>query len=68
MIAKALDSGWAETVYEDDEARILRIRAEKGEPPTEAKDEQPETPDEKKTLDDLERNDRKNVNDDDPDN
>ena len=33
MIAKALDSGWVETIYEDDEARLFKIRAEKGEAP-----------------------------------
>ena len=38
MIAKLLESGWAEMAYEDDEARILKIRDQKGEPPAEAKD------------------------------
>ena len=55
MIAKALESGWVETVYEDDEARLLKIRAVKGEPPEAAKDQ--ETPDEKKILDDEEKKD-----------
>jgi len=32
MIAKALESGWAEVIYEDDEARILKIREQKGKP------------------------------------
>ncbi len=71
MIAKALESGWVETIYEDDDARLLKIRAVKGDPPNEAKDEPAETPEEKKILDDEERNDAKNVNanaDDDPDN
>jgi hypothetical protein len=53
MIAKALESGWVEIVYEDDEARILKIREQKGEPPAEAEDE-PETPEEKRILDEEE--------------
>lgn len=56
MIAKALESGWVETIYEDDEARLLKIRAVKGEPPNDMKDE-PETPEEKKILDELEKKD-----------
>ncbi len=56
MIAKALESGWVEAIYEDDEARIFRIRPEKGEPPDDTKAE-PETPEEKKMLDDLEKKD-----------
>jgi hypothetical protein len=32
MIAKGLHSGWMELVYEDDEARILKIRDQKGQP------------------------------------
>jgi len=75
MVAKALDSGWAEMIYEDDEARILKIRDEKGEPPKAAiEDDKPETPDEKKQLDEMENKDKENtrsndanVNDDDPD-
>lgn len=51
MIAKALESGWVETVYEDDEARLLMIRETKGEPPDEMKDEAPETTEEKNILD-----------------
>ena len=39
MIAKALESGWVETIYEDDEARLLKIRAVKGEAPDDSKDE-----------------------------
>ena len=53
MIAKALESGWVEIVYEDDEARILKIREQKGEPPAEAEDE-PETREEKRILDEEE--------------
>ena len=55
MVAKLLDSGWAEMAYEDDEARIIRLRAEKGEPPKDSQDE-PETEEEKKILDELEKN------------
>jgi len=65
MLAKALESGWVDQVYEDDEARILKIRAQKGEPPSDAKEEQQETPEEKQALDQMERNDAKNVNDND---
>jgi hypothetical protein len=60
MVAKALESGWVEMAYEDDEARILKIRQQKGAPPAAAASD--ETPDEKKALDDMERNDLKNVN------
>jgi hypothetical protein len=67
MIAKALDSGWVETIYEDDEARLLKIRAQKGAPPDEAKDEPPATDEEKKLLDDEERNDNGAVNIEDDD-
>ncbi|HLM02266.1 MAG TPA: hypothetical protein VK400_14540, partial [Pyrinomonadaceae bacterium] len=33
FLAKALESGWFEMAYEDDEAYILKIRDQKGEPP-----------------------------------
>ncbi|HEX3100935.1 MAG TPA: hypothetical protein VHQ01_04035, partial [Pyrinomonadaceae bacterium] len=62
MIAKALESGWVETIYEDDEARLLKIRAVKGEAPDATKDESNETPEEKKILDDEEKKDRGNLN------
>ncbi len=62
MVAKLLDSGWAEMVYEDDEARILKIRDAKGDPPKEAVEDKPETPEEKKILDEEEQNDAKNSN------
>lgn len=55
MIAKALDSGWAEIVYEDDEARILKIRTVKGEPSDTTKDEPAETEEEKKILDEEDK-------------
>ncbi len=61
MIAKALESGWVETIYEDDEARLLKIRAEKGEPPDDTIDEAPETPEEKDLLDDQESSDSANL-------
>ena len=60
MIAKALESGWVETIYEDDEARLFRIRAEKGEAPGDTEDE--ETPEEKRILDEMERNGNGNGN------
>jgi hypothetical protein len=61
MTAKLLDSGWAEMVYEDDEARILKIRDAKGAPPKEAETEAPETPEETKILDEMDKNDAKNA-------
>lgn len=61
LVAKLLDSGWAEMAYEDEEARLIRIRAEKGEPPKDA-DDQPETPEEKKLLDEMEMSDNSNMN------
>lgn len=51
MFAKLIESGWVDMVYEDDEARILKIRDVKGEPPKEAADEPPETDEEKQILD-----------------
>ena len=54
MIAKALESGWTEMVYEDDEARILRIREQKGEPAADYVEDEPETPEEKRILDEEE--------------
>jgi hypothetical protein len=56
MLAKALESGWAEMIYEDDEARILRIRPEKGEPAKDAVvDDSPPTPEELKQLEEEEK-------------
>jgi len=57
MIAKALDSGWVETIYQDDEAHLLKIRSEKGDPPNEAAADEPETPEEKQILDEEESKD-----------
>lgn len=39
---KAMDSGWFEKVYEDGDCLILHIRDQKGEPPPEADDDQPD--------------------------
>ena len=50
FIAKILQSGWAETVYEDGEAYFIMIREDKGEPPPEADDAKPGTPEEEAEL------------------
>lgn len=71
MIAKMLESGWVETIYEDDEARLFRIRDQKGEPPDAAKDEAPESAEEKQILDQEESNEASNQSantDDEPEN
>lgn len=60
MFAKLLDSGWADIVYEDEEARILKIRDQKGEPPADDSDG-PETPEEKQILDEEEKGANANV-------
>lgn len=62
MIAKALESGWVEMIYEDDEARIFKIREQKGEPAPNSVEDAPETPEEKKILDEMEANDAKSGN------
>jgi hypothetical protein len=62
MVAKLLDSGWTEMVYEDDEARILKIRDTKGDKPNEAVEDAPPTPEEEKILDQMDENDAKNAN------
>jgi hypothetical protein len=67
LVAKLLDSGWGETAYEDDEARIIKIRDQKGVPPADDTDQGPETPEEKKVLDDMEKNDAANTVNVDPD-
>lgn len=63
MIAKLLDTGWADMVYEDDEARILRIREKKGVPPVDL--DESETEEEKRILDEEERKTNVNANADD---
>ena len=56
MIAKALESGWTEIVYEDDEARILKIRTGKGDPPRDSvEDQAPPTDEELKQLEEEEK-------------
>ncbi|MET0751796.1 MAG: hypothetical protein ABWZ66_00360, partial [Pyrinomonadaceae bacterium] len=61
MIAKMLESGWAEIVYEDNEGRILKIRDAKGDaPPAATDDESKLTPEEKKQLD--EQMEKENAN------
>src|SRR5690606_31692210 len=57
LTAKLLSSGWADTVYEDDEARILKIRDVQGrsEDPA-ASIAAPETEEEKRILDAEEAN------------
>ncbi|MGI8669189.1 MAG: hypothetical protein ACR2J3_04980 [Aridibacter sp.] len=60
FIAKILESGWADTVYEDGEAYILKIRDKKGEPPQETV--APPTPAEEKILETEEKNDANAVN------
>jgi len=67
MIAKLLESGWVDVVYEDDEARILRIRDVKGEPPSEAVEDGPETDEEKQVLDTEENAVNLNTNANTPD-
>jgi hypothetical protein len=53
MVAKALQSGWVDEVFGDDEAIILKIRDVKGDPPDASKDdaESQLTEEEKKQLD-----------------
>ncbi len=75
FIAKCLSSGWCEMAYEDDEARILKIRdAKGGASPESIDDGRPATPEELKQLEDEERqaaaNDKNapNDNDDEEDN
>ncbi len=78
FIANCLKSGWCEMAYEDDEARILKIRDQKGESPNAADDEgAPPTPDELKQLEDEEKaanssnqatGDEDNADNDEPDN
>ncbi len=65
MIAKALESGWCEKVYDDSEAIILKIRDQKGDAPSESKDDDDEsklTEEEKKQLDEQMKNDEKKAN------
>jgi hypothetical protein len=67
MIAKLLESGWVDIVYEDDEARILKIRDVKGDPPRDVEDA-PETEEERQILDQEEGNLNTNTEAEDLDN
>ncbi len=65
MIAKLLESGWTDKVFEDDEAIILKIRDQKGEAPKESKDNDAEsqlTEEEKKQLDEEMKKEEKKAN------
>ena len=62
MIGEALESGWVDMVYEDDEARILKIREQKGEPAKDSVETEPETPEERQQLDEEEKTANANVN------
>lgn len=65
FIAKALESGWFDKVYSDDEVIILRIRDVKGEPFEDADDKDAEsqlTEEEKKQLDEEMKKEEKNSN------
>jgi hypothetical protein len=67
FIAKALESGWCETAYDDDEAIILRIRDQKGEPPADSKDDgnnaaDSEPSNENSELEEVEENQNTNAN------
>jgi hypothetical protein len=65
MVAKALESGWTEKVYEDSDAIILKIRDQKGEPPNESKDDDAEsqlTDEEKQQLDEEMKKEEKKGN------
>ena len=67
-MAKLLDSGWGETVYQDDEAHLIKIRDKKATPPKEDLNQAPETEEEKKILDQEEKNANANIDLDDLDN
>ncbi|MBX3244794.1 MAG: hypothetical protein KF685_10090 [Acidobacteria bacterium] len=58
MVAKLLENGWADVVYTDDEARILKLRPQKGDPP--GINDEPETEEEKRILDEAEGKDNAN--------
>jgi hypothetical protein len=62
MVAKLIDSGWVDMVYEDDESRLMKIRAEKGVAPRDAVEDEPETPEEKEELDRQEQSDNGDSN------
>ncbi len=71
MIAKAMVSGWVEMIYEDDEARLIKIREVKGEPLDDSHDDPPETDEEKAILDQEENTadaNKANIDDEDEEN
>ncbi|MGH3850940.1 MAG: hypothetical protein ACRDRT_14775, partial [Pseudonocardiaceae bacterium] len=43
FIDNALQSGWFDRVYQDDDCSVLHIRDQKGEPPPDVKDAKPDT-------------------------
>ena len=56
LVTNCLESGWCEMAYEDDEARILKIRDQKGDAPKDTtEDDKPPTPEELKQLDEEEK-------------
>jgi hypothetical protein len=65
FIAKCLQSNWCEMAYEDDEAKILKIRDVKGEPSKDAvdkEDDQPPTPEESKQPEEERQANGQNTN------
>ncbi len=50
FVAQILESGWADTVYQDKDAIILRIRSKRGTPPKELDFDAPQNDQEKKEL------------------
>ncbi|MDQ3375165.1 MAG: hypothetical protein M3521_14930 [Acidobacteriota bacterium] len=63
FIKNCLESGWCEMVYEDDEARILKIRDQKGEPPNdEEQTDASETTEEKEQSDEENQVNQTNIN------
>jgi hypothetical protein len=68
FIAKALESGWVDMAYDDDEAIILKIRDAKGKPPRESADDGSDSAPADDDVVDTNSNDKNadnaNVNDD----
>lgn len=55
LVTNCLESGWCEIAYEDDEARFLKIRDQKGDAPNDTGDnDNPPTPEELKQLEEEE--------------
>ena len=56
LVTNCLESGWCEMAYEDDEARFLKIRDQKGDAPKDTpENDKPPTPEELKQLDEEEK-------------